>query len=242
MMKQVDLNILAVVGLLLLGACASPAPVQTVYEGGAITAPVAPVVEEPVVERVDEAHARAMLLADMLYEARLAYEDNRLMTPTGNNAYDRYQQVLRLDRGNKVALAGIQDIVVRYIALADEAMVQAKVGDAEALLERAASLNPERPELAAAYQRLEAARHTRVDRFDIDPEALAAQDLELMVRLAEIAQHIESSDATFLINARNDAEGRWIYKVMREAVGGYRLRGNIDISSTPNILVTLPAG
>ena len=241
-MKRFSPKIPALAGLLLLGACVSPEPAQTVYEGSDMVVPVAPVVEVPVAEPRDEVHARAMLLADILYEAKVAYEDNRLMSPSDNNAYDRYQQVLRLDPGNEVAAAGIQDIVVRYIALADAAMAQAKIGDAESLLERAASLNPERPELAAAYQRLEAARHTRVARFDIDPRALAEQDLELMVRLAEIARLIEGSEATFLINARSDAEGRWIYKVMREAVGGYRLRGNIDISSTPNILVTLPPG
>ena len=62
-----------------------------------------------------------------------------------------------------------------------------------------------------------------------------------MSRLAEIAQFIQRNEATFLINAPSDEEGRWIYKVMREAVGGYRLRGNIDISAIPNILVTLPS-
>jgi signal recognition particle GTPase len=99
---------------------------------------------------------------------------------------------------------------------------------------------PERPELDAAHARLAAARENQVETFALDPEGLRAQSLEMMSTLSEIAQHIRTREAVFLINARTDDEGRWIYKVMREAVGGYRLRGNIDIAGTPNIVVTVP--
>lgn len=227
-------------GLLVLVSCASQEPVQTVYEGS--PAPESePVAARPTRE-ADDAFARSMLLADILYEARLAFDDNRLMTPSGDNALDRYRQVLQLDPGNDVALQGIQDIVLRYVDLADVAMRQGQFGQADSLLARAATLNPERAELLAARQRLELARQAEVRSYELDPQGLAEQSLEVMVHLGEIAQHIQRNEATFLINARNDAEGRWIYKVMREAVGGYRLRGNIDISSNPGILVTLPSG
>jgi hypothetical protein len=52
---------------------------------------------------------------------------------------------------------------------------------------------------------------------------------------------LQASEATFLIRARTDEEGRWIYKTMRDAVGGYRLRGNIDVSGTPAIVVSTPS-
>lgn len=227
-------------GTLVLGGCASREPAQTVYEGTPLPEPQ-PVVA-PATGGADEAFARSMLLADMLYEARVAYDDNRLTSPSGDNALDRYYQVLQLDPGNAVALQGIQDIVLRYVDLADVAMRQGQYAEADSLLDRAEALNVARPELLAAWQRLERARQTEVRRYELDPNGLAEQSLEIMVQIGEIAQHIQRSEATFLINARNDAEGRWIYKVMREAVGGYRLRGNIDISSNPGILVTLPAG
>lgn len=222
--------------LLLLAGCASK-PAKTVYSGAPAVAPVA----APLPVGPDPMFVRAQLLADILYEAKIAYEDNRLMSPAGNNAYDRYQEVLQLDPGNAVALEGIQEIVLRYIDLANTAAVQGKHAEAETLLGRAARLDPERPELAAARARLEAARDTEIETWNLDPAALGNQDLEIMVQLAEIAQHIMSIEATFLINARTDEEGRWIYKTMRDAVGGYRLRGNIDLSATPNILVTVPS-
>jgi len=225
--------------LLLLTACATQPQPQLVYQSSPPPEPEP--VEEPEAVGPD-VFLKARLLADILYAAKVAYADNRLMSPSGNNAYDRYIEVLQLDPGNAVALEGIQDIALRYINLADTATVQGKYDDAASLLARAARLNPDRLELEPARERLRAARRNKIESYDLNPEGLREQSLETMVRLAEIAQHIMRNEATFLINARSDEEGRWIYRVMREAVGGQRLRGNIDISSNPHILVTVPSG
>lgn len=224
--------------LLLLASCSTPER-QTVYSGSP-----PPVVEEapPADDGGAAAFARSMMLADMLYAARTAFDNNRLMSPAGDNAYDRYLEVLQLDPGNEVAQQGIRDIVLRYTELADAATALGKFSEASSLLDRAASLDPDRAELAAARARLQAAQRNKIDTYELDPDGLRNQSLEMLTRLGEIAQYILRNEATFLINARSDEEGRWIYKVMREAVGGQRLRGNIDISGTPNILVTVPAG
>lgn len=223
----------------LLASCAVQEQ-QTVYSGNPLPAPV----EAPPPQDDGSAAAfeRTMLLADILYAARVAFADNRLMTPAHDNAYDRYMQVLGMDPGNEVARQGVRDIALRYIELADTAMLQGKHADAATLLRRAESLDPDRPELAPARERLRIAQRDKVDHFPLDPDGLRNQSLDMLNRLAEIADHIRRSDAIFLINARSDEEGRWIYKVMRESVGGERLRGNIDISGTPNIIVTIPAG
>lgn len=217
----------------LLSGCATQ-PVPMVYQP-------APVIEEPPPPAppvTDYEFQRARLLGDILYDAKLAYADNRLMTPAGRSAYDGYIQVLQLDPGNAVALEGIQEIVLRYIELADVAMSQGQYDSAASLLARGASLNPDRAELAAARQRLAVARETKLESFPLDPRGLNSQTPEMLSKLAEIAEYIRQQEATFQILARNDDEGRWIYQVMREAVGGYRLRGNIGIAGTPAILVT----
>lgn len=224
--------------LLLLAACTTPEP-RIVYTGTPLPEPEpepAPVEDNSAAE-----FARSMLLADLLYAARTAYEDNRLMTPAYDNAYDRYQEVLRLDPTNAVALQGLCDIVRRYIELADGETALGRFREAEDLLRRAALLEPDHADLQAARQRLGVARQAAIDSYALDPDGLRRQSLETMNRLAEIAQEIRRHEATFLINARNDEEGRWIYKVMREAVGGERLRGNIAISGTPTIAITRPA-
>lgn len=224
---------------LLLGACASEQGGQVIYSGSG-GEPESESVEEVVEPRVSESIARARLLADILYDAKLAYEDNRLTSPPGNNAYDRYLEVLSLDPGNQVARQGIEEVVLRYIELAETALRQRKFDEAQSLLARAAGIDPDRPELAPVRQRLESVRDLRVERYELDPRGVSEQSLLVMTELARIASQIMRSDATFLINARSDAEGRWIYKVMRESVGGYRLRGNIDIAASPEVVVTMP--
>ncbi|MEY4640790.1 MAG: hypothetical protein RLZZ227_784 [Pseudomonadota bacterium] len=221
--------------LLVLGGCQTK-PKQTIYQS---PPPPEPVVEAPPVSS-DEIR-RGRLLADMLYEARVAYENNQLMTPSGSSAYDRYREVLSFDPGNAVAQQGLVDIVVRYVQLADLEIQQGEYDNAASLLARGASIQPEHPAIADGRQRLTAARANKVENHVLDPEALRAQNLEIMNELAGIAESIRDRELTFLINARTDDEGRWIYKIMREAVGGYRLRGDIGISGTPAILVMVPA-
>jgi tetratricopeptide (TPR) repeat protein len=229
-----SLPLLLVICALVLGGCQAQKR-RTVY-----TPP--PVVEpEPAPQPVNsEELRRARLLADMLYDARMAYENNQLMTPSGSSAYDRYREVLNFDPENAVARQGLVDIVLRYVQLADIEMTQGEYDNAASLLQRGASIIPDCPELADARSRLAVARKTKIENHPLDPDGLKNQTLELMTELAEIAESIRDREATFLINARTDDEGRWIYKVMREAVGGYRLRGNIGVSGTPAVLITLP--
>src|SRR5688572_17613028 len=186
--------------LLLLVACTTP-------EEPVIYIPEPPPVVEPepvqVIVTEDELR-RARLLADILYAAKQAFADNRLQLPRGNNAYDRYQEVLELDPGNEVALAGIQEIAVRYVALADAAMALGQYDNAEALLIRAMRINSSLPELNEARAHLEIARQNRVEVYPLDPAGLSNRSVEMLAHLAEVAQHIQQQEATFIINARND--------------------------------------
>jgi tetratricopeptide (TPR) repeat protein len=209
---------------------------QTVYpapEPEPEPEPVAPLVN------TDELR-RARLMADMLYDAAIAFDNNQLMTPAGRSAYDRYREVLSFDPENAVAQQGLVNIVLRYIELANIEMAQGEYDNAASLLQRGTSVLPDRPELGDARARLAAARETKVENHPLDPDGLRNQSLEIMTELARIAESIRAREAMFLINARTDDEGRWIYKVMREAVGGYRLRGDIGLSDKPAVLVTVP--
>ena len=225
--------------LLLLAACAGNEGAQIVYPGTAVQ-----LEQESQQENIEvvlpEGSLRQRILADMLYEARLAYEDNRLMSPPGNNAYDLYLQVLEVDEGNTVAVSGIRDVALRYIQLSDDAIVRNQYDEAESFLRRAAQLMPETLELVQGRERLARARENRVTTFALDPDDLRERNSSIIALLGDVARHIQDIEAVFMINARNDEEGRWIYQTMREAVNGFRLRGNIDITGTPGILITVP--
>ncbi len=195
---------------------------------------------EETLSNISDPFVRQRILADMLYEARLSYEDNRLMSPAGNNAYEGFRAILDFEPDNAVALQGIRDIVVRYTELADAATRLGQYDSAESYLNRAAGIGVNSAVISNARQRLKQARETRMEIFVLDPDALTSRNLEIMVELGDIGQHIQTIEAVFLINARTDEEGRWIYKIMREAVGGARLRGNIGIASEPSIQVVIP--
>lgn len=200
--------------------------------------PVPEVAAEPEVILDDAELRKQRMLADILYEGKKAFADNRLMQPAGRNAYDFYQQVLRLDPGNKVALDGIEEIAVRYIEMAQAAISEMSLENAEAYIARAVQLSPGRPELAAVRVRLNDARKNKAQVIALNAAGISARNLQAMSQLAEIARRVQAAGSTFMIRARSDDEGRWIYKVMREAVGGYRLRGNIEVAAVPAIVVT----
>ena len=183
---------------------------------------------------------RARILADMLYEARIAFEDNRLLLPAGNNAYDRYLEVLSIESENQVALDGIESIADRYVEMANEAIRIGQFDNAENYLSRAASINPNKENIAEARRSMVQDSQIRRDYFPLNPQELNTQSLAIMSRLGDIAEYVRIREATFLITARTDAEGRWIYRIMREATGGYRLRGNIVIGTQPTIQVNIP--
>lgn len=223
--------------IFMLVSCASTESETIVYSGSEAEEQAVPA-EESLSS--NDPFVRQRILADMLYEARVAYEDNRLMSPAGNNAYAGFRAVLDFEPDNDVALQGMRDIVQRYVELADAAIKIGQYENAESYLERGASLGVNSGVVRDAQRQLEQAREIKMSIFPLDSDGLAEQSLETMVELGEIGQYIRDIEATFLINARTDEEGRWIYKIMREAVGGYRLRGNIGVANEPSIQVLIP--
>ena len=55
--------------------------------------------------------------------------------------------------------------------------------------------------------------------------------------LAGIAQRIRQHQMRVIIVARDDSEGRWIYGQLRQAVPGYRVRGDIKLGNPPRLLL-----
>lgn len=183
---------------------------------------------------------RTMVIADILYEASKALEDNRLMVGRGN-AYDLFNEVLDIAPDNEVAQTGISEIVERYIELARNAIRVGQFDQAATYLDRAAMIEPQHAALEQTRQSLQTARDQQGEFFALDEQQLRNRSLELMVELGEIGQYLKENELMFLITARTDEEARWIYRVMRESVGGSRLRGNVALGDQPGIRVQRPA-
>ncbi|WP_020210219.1 hypothetical protein [Gilvimarinus chinensis] len=184
---------------------------------------------------------RAQHISNLLYDADRALARDRLISPGYDNAYDRYRSVLLLDSDNSAAIMGLQFIVLRYLDMARSAAQRSRFDEAETYLSRAASVLPE----DAAVQELVAQQREAIEKpaarpvsdesVALDSEALSQRSASIKAELTELARRAKAHENMVLIVASTDAQGRWIYQTMREAVAGYLLRGDIQIGHPARI-------
>lgn len=230
MRQSAILRTFVVLGPLLLSACAGPGP-NTEAPPEVVVAPAPRLdIVEAQQQRLRERQQKIRHLLELAEQALAA---DRLRYPPEDNAFDWYQQVIELDELNADAHWGMKRITSRYFELAEEAYASGRPARAEALLKGAL-------QVAATPAQVEALREAhgsqyRDNRFALSPQALSARNGSVRQQLADIARRAVAQESRLLIVARNDAEGRWIYKQMRDAVDGYRLRGNIEVGDHPHI-------
>ena len=85
----------------------------------------------------------------------------RLTAPAGDNAFERYQQVLTLEPGNEDAERGLEVIVIRYVTLANTAMSNGELDKARRYLDSASGVLPQDKGVALARGMLAAAQASR---------------------------------------------------------------------------------
>lgn len=208
--------------------------------------PIPAVVAEPPVEPdpvpPEPAWSEAAYLAELLEQAEVALKQDRLLVPEAGSAFALYREVLRSDPRNPIAHAGMQRITERYFELAEANWRVGNVSEAELMLRRAQDVAAT-PAQVARLKASWPAPPKRVEpklpsnSFGLSTEALSERGPAIQSRLREVAERAQTADSRLLIVARNDAEGRWIYQQMREAVTGYRLRGNIQIGAQPRVVL-----
>lgn len=235
---------LSVSALLLLAACQAPQRTQVVSLPTPEPAPAA-------VEEFDEAAAQEdfekqlryqRIIADWLYEGIKALNANRLLTPPDISAHAYFSRVLAIEPENAVALQGIQDIVARYLQLAEQAGRQGQFDAAKDYLRRAEQVDIKHPGIDPAWAQLQAEMNSKDVVHPINARALANQTADLTEELGRIGVQARDTGAFFLITAPNDAQARWIYAQMQAAVVGHRLRGNIELGDSPTVRLIMPSG
>lgn len=179
-------------------------------------------------------------MADLLFAALQALDADRLLTPVDDNAHARFQRVLAYDPDNEIALQGLEDIVLRYLELAEDASRQGLFEEAEVLLDRARFVDDSHPDIAVAAELLKTERESGDLFFNFDARELARRSESAQTQLIEIAEQAREHNAFFLITAPNDDLARWMFGIMREAVAGYRLRGNIELANRGSIRLRMP--
>tara|TARA_R110002073_G_scaffold101170_3_gene229995 strand:+ start:1182 stop:4037 length:2856 start_codon:yes stop_codon:yes gene_type:complete len=92
------------------------------------------------VERSEAQSQQAQKIDELLAAAAADLQANRLSTPAGENATDRYREVLALDADNAKARAGLEKVGDRYVSLARGAVAKRTLSKARDYIARAGSL------------------------------------------------------------------------------------------------------
>ena len=184
--------------------------------------------------------AQQRLLADQLFAGLQALDADRLLIPVDDSAHGYFQRVLAYQPDNAIALQGLQDIVARYLELAQQASQQGQFEQAAVLLQRARLVDADHPAIEAATWVMLAEQNSGDLFFVFDSKALAARTASIRNRLVEVAQQAREHQAWFLITAPTDELARWMFRIMRDAVPDYRLRGNIELASRAGIRLRMP--
>ncbi len=97
-------------------------------------------------------------VASLLAQASNDLKANRLTTPAGRNAYEKYRQVLASQPNNLAAQRGIIAISDQYLYLTYRDIGRNRLGPAEQYLRKAETITPMREEVLAARATFNAAR------------------------------------------------------------------------------------
>lgn len=214
-------------------------PVAGLLVGCGATVATLPEVAEPQAVAIDVKPQPAIneeKIAALLALAKAAFDRDSLMRPKADNAYDWYRQVLAIDGANEAAHQGLRAMGKRYLQLAEHAFQQNRRQRAEHLLARGLEISVI-PSQAEALRQRYPYRPPAANEYLLPKSALVKKTDALFEMLSELAKRAKELPSRLLIVARNDAEGRWIYKQMRSSVDGYRLRGNISIGQRPKIIL-----
>ena len=122
------------------------------------------VIEQPVSKEPASSAGEAEVTR-LLAAAEADLKARRLTSPVSNNAWEKYQEVLKLDSGNPEAVAGMERVIGSYMELFGAAVEQEEFDKASGYLTRIRDLHPDSPALEEGEQRLNAAKQAHTDRL-----------------------------------------------------------------------------
>lgn len=151
-----------------------------------VAQPAATAVPDDEAPQVD---VEAALVERLLIEAEADIPARRLMRPPGNNAFERYAQVLELRPGHPDAVQGLTRVSKTYREMAGEAFAANRYERGIALLSQAAevvSIAPELEDLRNAIDARAAAR--RQEQKEIEAQAAARRAEQEQIDAREAAR------------------------------------------------------
>ncbi|MBT8445881.1 MAG: hypothetical protein KJO38_01955, partial [Gammaproteobacteria bacterium] len=164
---------------------------------------------ETVAAEADAAKQDTARVDELLRAGDAALRANRLTSPAGNNALEKYRAVLKITPDNNRALAGVDAVVDKYAWLAEQAAVDGDTEQAERFLGKARGIAPGSARVRALEERLAA---------DTERAAEAEREAEQARQLAEQerrqAEALAAAEAEAERKRRQEAEA---LRLLREA-------------------------
>ena len=170
----------------------------------------------------------------LLDEAYLAFSENRLTTPLDDNAFYKYLQILSLEPANAKANQGIADIAEKYLEWAINAGLQQRYRKAVNFINKARSVDDTNPNILAVVKQIAALQDSRTTTYQLSTDALDNRLHRLIDKLHEIGVKSDLQQATVVITARDDREGRWIYQQLNDATPN-RIRATFELGQVPKV-------
>jgi len=110
-------------------------------------------------KRKAEAERKRRGRIERLYmEAESDFKSNRLTSPEGRNALEKFQAILKIDPGNEPATKGIERIAIRYVEMADKSWKEKDYARAESYVAKAETISPDTAEVRDAVKELESGK------------------------------------------------------------------------------------
>lgn len=124
------------------------------------------------------ANVAAMSMNQLLSEARKAVNEQRLLAPAGNNAFEFYLKVLEKQPGNQVAADALRETFPVGASVAEQSINQRDFNDAQRQIDLLAKADPANYTLTILRSKLDAQRKLQ------DREQQQASDKEKAAQLA----------------------------------------------------------
>jgi hypothetical protein len=189
--------------------------------------------------------AKAQKIEQLLQRADTALSMQSLTEPVSENAYDLYRAVLIMEPSNLRGQEGIKKVADAFPSQVEEAIVGKQYDAALRKLQKGLILFPASAQLKQMEAQVKAAKFAQAQAaaksttITLPASQLSAKAPAVEATLQNLGKRVVASGEVLTIYARNDEEGRWIYKTIKEAAGA-RIRADIKISSAPSIQL-LPA-
>ena len=114
--------------------------------------------EAEIARQEEEARQREERISVLLSGAREDLASDRLTSPAGVNAWEKYREVLELSPGHPEATSGLESIFGRYERMFDAALARKEFYRAQRFVSRIRQVRPDAPVLASLEARLSSAR------------------------------------------------------------------------------------